>query len=120
MVETLTVVATVKLHAGVNVNSDLTDPNFVTFINQAEGQIAMESKVDWVNIYSTLSDNYKKCLEMAASMLAANFAIKYDPFSYLSIAEAQTIMDANNYYYEKAMSKLKEMQYSDFLKNGDS
>lgn len=118
MTETLCTSGSVKLHAGANVSTAITAANYTEFINQAEGEVCMETKINWVDIYSTLDADVKKVLEMATATLAANFCIKYDQNTYLSPSESQTIMDANNYYYEKALSKLKEDQFSRFIRRG--
>ena len=77
-------------------------------INQAEGQIAAESLVDWVASYSGLSANYKQVLEQAAACWAANGVIAYDTTGYLNTPEAAFMVNVNWGIYDRAIKVLSQ------------
>ena len=81
MTETLCTSGAVKLRASVNASTAITNSpaNMTLFINQAEGDLFADTRVDWVAIYSGLSANYKQVLEGAAASKAAIRVISYDP-----------------------------------------
>src|SRR3990167_11301290 len=95
MTETLCVSGAVKHRAGANASSTVTASGawLTELINQAEGDIAAETMVDWVSSYSGLSDNYRKVLEGACSAKAAIKVVSYDARSYLSVGEAGFIVN---------------------------
>ena len=108
MTTTLCTSAEVKLAAGANVSTALTEANYTTFINQAEGQLCADTLVDWVSAYSGVSANYKKIIENACANYAAVQAINYDPSGYTSLNEAATMVNICLDRYDRAVTKLKE------------
>lgn len=110
MAETLCDSGAVKLKAGSNASSTITD-NAVTmtqFINQAEGDIAADTTVDWVSKYSGLSANFKQVIEGAVASKAAISVINYNMGGFTSRAEALTMLNVNWATYDRAVRELKE------------
>ena len=116
MVTTLCLSGSVALKAGANVSTSITEEAWTEWINQAEGIIAAETRVDWVDEYSGLSDNVKKVLQDAASSHAALAAINYDMGNYNSKTEAQTMLDVNYTRFKEVMRIIKEKYATDFIK----
>lgn len=114
MTETLCTSGAVKHRVGAFASSTVTASGawLTELINQAEGQIAAETMVDWVSVYSTLSDNYKKVLEQAAACWAANAVIGYDPSGFLNVSEAAFIVNLNWGAYDRALKVLSEAPVS--------
>ena len=81
MAETLCDSGAVKFKAGVNANTTITgDPARLTqYINQAEGDIFVDTAIDWVDKYSGISANFKQVLDGACSNKAAIYVIEGDP-----------------------------------------
>ena len=108
MTETLCVSNVGKLAAGTNVSTALTAANYTTFINQAEGDLAVDTGIDWVDKFSSISSNVNKVLEGAVAAKAAASAIKFDMSGFTSRAEAIMMTNVNWAIYEKAVQDLKQ------------
>jgi len=117
MAATFCTSGSVKLKAGSNVSSVITDAQYTEMINQAESDVNTESKFNWTDVYSGLNDDLKKVLEEAAASKAAVTAISYDMKNYFS-KEAEIILDVNWATYKNATNKLKQKQYVDFVRGG--
>lgn len=115
MALTLTTEATIKLHAGINYDTNLTSGNWETYGNQAEGLICGECGYDFVTNYASINTVGKYLLDLATATLAAILGVKYNMANYQSYTEAQTIMSANIDLYEKTILKLKDEAYRDFV-----
>lgn len=115
MTVTLTAVATVKLKAGANFNTAVTDGNITTLINQAEAYLMAITRIDWVALYSGLSATYKLILEDATSSHAAMAVINYDMSGYTSRQEALTMLNINYTRLTDSINQLKEKYTSDFI-----
>lgn len=115
MTETLCTSGSVKLKAGKYFSSDLTAADFTTLINQAESAISSESRINFVDIYSSLDNDTKKILEDAASSHAAISVIGYDPLGFQSLAAAQFTTNVNYTRFKEAMNLLKDKKVTDFL-----
>lgn len=105
---TLCTSGSVKLAAGTNVSTSLTDANYTEFINQAEGQLIADTRINWVDVYSGMNTDFKQICEQAAAAWAAVDAIRYDPSGYTSLNEAITIINVNLDRYDRAVAKLKD------------
>lgn len=110
MVETLCTSGAVKHRAGLNANSTVTASGawLTELINQAEGEIAAETMVDWVASYSGLSANYKKVLEGACAAKAAIKVISYDTGNYTTLNEATTILNVLWGEYSRSLRVLSQ------------
>ena len=78
MVETLCDSGAVKLRAGINA-AVLTTAQYTQIINQAEGDIIAETRVNWIDIYSTMNADFKQVLQGACAAKAAIKVIEHDP-----------------------------------------
>lgn len=114
MVETLCTSGAVKHRATYAASTTVTTSGswLTEFINQAEGDIAAETRVDWVAIYSTLSANYKQVLEGACAAKAAIKVINYDLRGFLSIGEAGLITNVLWAEYARALKVLEQPSVS--------
>ena len=119
MVETLCDAGDVLTAAGKNVDDSISGAGWTDLINEAEGVICAETETNWLDICASIYDDFKKILQVAAASYAAVGAVQYNVNTYLSITEAQTIMDANVWRFERAMSKLKESSKKTFLRDGN-
>ena len=110
MTETLCTSGAVVHRAGAGASSTVTSSGawMTELINQAEGQIAAETMVDWVSSYSGLNSNFKKVLEIAASSYAAIGVISYDSKNYINTSEAAYIINVLWGQYARALSVLKD------------
>lgn len=108
MTETLCTSGSVKLAAGANVSSSITAANYTEFINQAEGDLVVDTRVNWVSNYSGLSADFKKALEGACAAKAAIKAIRYDMSGYTTVGEAVTMINTCLEEYDRAVARLKE------------
>lgn len=110
MVETLCTSGAVKHRVGANASSTVTNSGawITELINQAEGDIGAETQCDWVAVYSTLSDNYRKTLEGACAAKAAIKVISYDATGYLNIGEAAFMVNVLWGEYARAIQVLNQ------------
>src|SRR3990167_3020453 len=108
MVETLCDSGAVKIRAGANVSTTISNSGAIltSFINQAEGDIAIETNCDWVAIYTSISANYRKVLEGACAAKAAIKGIQYNPTEYSSLNEATTMVNILWAEYDRAIKVL--------------
>ena len=109
MTETLCDSGAVKNKAGVNATTTVTNnPTIMTqFINQAEGHIAAETRVDWVDSYSGLSANFKKALEGACAAKAAISVLNYN-LAEVGINESVTRINILRDEYKEAIKVLSD------------
>lgn len=110
----------VKLRAGSNISTDITDDQFTELINDAEDTLNVSAKnvdYDLIAKYSTLSDNVKLILRQGTAALAAVGATNFDTDNYGSLASATTNMNVNWTIFKDAESKIKEKQNTDWMKS---
>ncbi|MEK7112680.1 MAG: hypothetical protein AAB875_05120 [Patescibacteria group bacterium] len=107
MVVTLCTSGSVKLAAGNNVSTALTDSDYTLFINQAEGDIVADTRVNYVSAYSAMSADYRKILEGACAAKAAVKAVRFAPSNYSKLGEAITIVNICLDEYDRAIAVLK-------------
>lgn len=94
MVGTLCLSGAVLLKAGANVNSAIAnDADLVSFINQAEGFLSTAVREDLVTNYAGYDSIIKLILEEFTSNQAAIYAIKYDMWSYVTLEEAEDMVN---------------------------
>lgn len=101
--------ANVKLAAGTNVSTALSNDDYTEFINQAEGQLIADTGVNWVDAYSGLDADFSQAVEQAVAAYAAINAIRYDINGYPTLNHVLSIVNMNLDRYDRAVSKLKEM-----------
>ena len=112
---TLTTSGAAILKAGIDVNSDLaiSGAAMANFSDQAEGDIVVKTRRNWVTAYATLPDSIKQTLDDACSSKMAKAMISYDMGNYNSTLEATTLLDVNDDIYGKAVSTLKQFTLGD-------
>ena len=115
MVVTLCTSGSVKLAAGSNVSTALTDNDYTLFINQAEGDIIADTRVNYVSAYSAMSADYKKILEGACAAKAAIKAVRYAMSGYSKIGEAISIINVCLDEYDRAIAVLKKAEVVEAL-----
>ena len=109
----------VKLKAGANVSTALTDANYTTFINHAESFINDAVKIEGVDMvagYAALPANVKSIFEDCASSKAAISAINFDVTTYTA-SECQTMLDINYTIFSDCMKLLAEKKVTDFIRS---
>jgi len=118
----------VLMKAGKNVSSDII--NGVTsagascsqimneFINQAESEVIVASRKNWIDDYSSLNADKKKLLDQVTSDLAAMYCINYDMSGYTSKAEAETMLDLLKDASQRGLTTLKEQVSVDWTGAG--
>lgn len=106
----------VKLKAGTDVSTSLTDSDYTKLINQAESYINAAARINFVDLFSGLNDDVKFILEDAASSHAAMSAIGYNMNNYPSTARAQTLLNINWARLQENINLLKEKPKTDFMK----
>lgn len=86
------------IKAGVNVNSDIriSGSHLANWSNQAEGDICMRTRRDWLTNYSDLSTLIKYALESISSSMIAKQMVSYDLSTYDSLNEALTIINVQD------------------------
>ena len=108
MTETLATSGSVKLKAGADVSTAITTEQYTEMINQAEGNIVADTRVNWLDVYSTMDADYKEILQGAVSAKAAISAINYNLGVYPSLNHATTMINVNLDEYDRAVAKLKD------------
>lgn len=112
MAETLTDSGAVKLKAGANSSTTITDdPVAMTqFINEAEGEIMARTRIDWITQYSGLDSNKRFILNKLCAELSAISVINYDMSGYTSRQEALTML---NVLWGSVGNSLKNLENAD-------
>ena len=110
MTETLCTSGAVKNKAGANASSTVTgDPTIMTqFINQAEGHLCAETRVNWLSYWPTISGAaYIKTIEGAVAAKAAISVINYDLIS-IGTNQATTRINVLRDEYTQAVKVLSD------------
>lgn len=117
MVETLCTSGALKDKAGANMNATIKadDAILTRFINQAEGNISVRTRKDWVAVFTSLNDSVKKILEEGCSNLAAMYAIQYDMSGFTSRTESQTMLDVLQDGYLRVLGILNDKKNRTFI-----
>lgn len=125
MVETLTQSGACIFKAGKNLSTDLTTGTvtdttpakdvWTELINQAEAEIAVATRRDWVADYSGLDANVKKILDKVASDIAGAYGISYDMSGFTSRVEAETMLDVLRDSALRGISILRDIKTQEFI-----
>jgi len=120
MVETLTTAAEVVRKAGVNANATaIASTAMITnFINEAEGVVCVNSRIDWVTKYAAITANYKQILNDTVASLAAMELINYDMSGYTSRNESRTMLNVLRDKAMRGLSLLRDAKQKEFLEYG--
>ena len=84
-----------------------TDAVYTSLINQAEGEIASDTGIDYVAVFAGISDNTKKVLEGAASNKAVIYLIAKEVDS-IGRGTVTIMTNIYSWAYDKAIARLKD------------
>lgn len=116
---TLCTSGAVKLQAGANYPTALTNTDFNTIIEGAEALLSINAKYDLVSNYSGLSSIGKAFLSGACACAAAFDVVKNNQNSYSSKEEAQVLLDANWTKVVEAVNLLRDDKFITFVIKGN-
>ena len=118
---TLCTLADAVNKAGANASSGGTSEVLVSdFVKQAEGVINAVTRFDWVNKYSSLTDEVRFLLNQVASDLAAIYIITYDMSGYTAATvEAETMLNIYREAVARGLSLLRDKNVKTFM-TGDT
>ena len=110
MVETLTDSGAVKIKAGSGASIVITDnPTVMTqLINQAEGELSIDTGIDWVDKWTSLSANLSGAVSSAASNKAAAYVIETDMSGYTSRQESLNMLNVLWASYDRTADRLRD------------
>ena len=96
--------------AGKNANSDiiLSGAAMEAWSDQAEGRICAECHTDFVTNFTTFDTQIQNALQDVCSSMIGMSIVSYDPNSYVTSREAETILDYNDDRVNKGLVLLKE------------
>ena len=101
--------------AGENVSTNITGDNYQTWISGAEAFLNVETRHNWTDAYATMDTDYQQIICDTISSLAAINAINYDMSGYTSRAEAQTMLDVNDFIAKRNIKTLKDLKSQEFV-----
>ena len=104
----------VKLKAGAQVSTAITDAQYTAMINDAENFINNAVRIDLLAGYSGYSNNAKLLLRDTAAAKAAMTAIAYDQSGYF-VSEAQTLLNVNYTILSDNMRLLTKKDTTDWM-----
>lgn len=107
----------VQHKAGANASTVSNAAAYVTdFMFQAESYINAVCCYNFSDNYTTLNDDVKGILKLAASNIAAMYVLNYDLSGFSSAREAETMLDILSDGADKAISQLKEKAVIAFMR----
>ena len=110
--------AEVQRKAGANASATAAAEAYINdFISQAESEINVITRVNWSDLYSTLSADVKGILKQAASNLAAIYVIQYDMSGFTSRIEAEYMINVLRDNYLRCVSLLKDTKQKTFMRD---
>ena len=117
MTETLCDSGAVKIRAGTNASTTITNSQtyMTQFINQAEGDLIAETRCNWIDVYSGMDADFKKVIEGATAAKAAIRVINYDMSGFTSRQEALIMINILWAEYNKAVAVLKDEKLIDAM-----
>lgn len=113
---TLCTLADARNKAGANVNTAAANESLMSdYVRQAEGLINANTRFNWVDAYSTLTDDVKFILNEVASNLAAISAITYDMSGFTDRVEAETMINVYRDAVLRGLSILRNQEVKSFM-----
>jgi tellurite resistance protein len=105
---TLSTSAACIAKAGKNANSTIVASNatLATWSDEAESQLAVLTRKNWVTDYAAVTANFKPALDDAVSDLVAMRIVNYDMSGYTGKREAETILDVLRDNFSRILSVL--------------
>lgn len=102
--------------AGANANTTSTSDTLVgEFIQQAESELCAITRFNWIDAYSTLTDDVKQILNSITSNAAAIKIINYDMSGYTTRTEAETMINVLRDENQRQMSLLRNQEVKRFM-----
>ena len=94
--------------AGLNANAAIiaSVATLAKWSDQAEAQIAVLTRKNWVTDYAAVTTNFKPVLDDAVSDLIAMRIVNYDMSGYTGKREAETILDVLRDSFSRILSVL--------------
>jgi len=119
MVNTLCLSGAVLLKSGANASTYFTagttsEARISALITQAESEVCVATRYNWIDIYGSLNVDVKYILESAVSNLAAMYVIQYGIEGYVS-RSAETMLDVLHDAYIREVELLKDLKQRDFM-----
>ena len=106
MTWTLCTSSAIKRKAGAK--AFISDALIADAQDEAEGEIVLQTRRDWVTDYDNVDAKIKPALASACSALAAMKVIEYDMSGFTSRLETQTMLDLLFDNYNKNLAAVKE------------
>lgn len=122
---TLCISGAVLRKAGKDVSADLSatgalgqsaDEMLNEMIEQAESEINVLTRIDWVAIFSTLTNARKLILEKVCASLAAMDAVSYDMSNYPAGDFARTTLNVLDGIVQRGLSIIRDDTEKKFIK----
>lgn len=110
------IIAKAGAHANATAIASITI--LTQYSDEAEAEMSMVSRKDWVTAHSTLPTNSKPFLQQVASDLAGMKLIQYDMSGYTSREEAGTMLDVLDQDSKRGLSLLRDKKVVTFIENG--
>jgi len=116
---TLCTLADAVNKGGANANAVATNESLVSdWVRQAEGKIACVTEFDWVDAYSSISEDVRFILNETASEIAAIKIITYDMDAYKAeTSEAETMINVYRENINFNLNLLSQERVKDFLES---
>ena len=96
--------------AGVYLNSTIAGSTTILerYINTSEGMVVSETRINWINEYSSVNASVKEELRICVASHAANAMIKYDMRNFPTSAQAVTLLNVNYEDFNRSLKALKD------------
>lgn len=100
---------------GANANSTIiaSGSTLAMWSDEAEGNIVMVTRRDWVGSYASVNTYVKNALSDCCSSMIAKQIISYDMSGYTSRAEAQTMLNVQDDVVSDKIKALKDFKSGD-------
>jgi len=107
---TLTTSGAAIAKAGKNANSTIvaSTATLAKWSDDAEAQLAVLTRKNWVTDYDTITANFKPALSEAVSDLIAMKIINYDMSGYIGKREAETMLDVLRDNFSRILGVLEK------------
>lgn len=123
MVNTLATSGACILKAGVDINEKFLNEwsdaeGFDSFINEAESDLIVVTRKDWIVLYEGLHDNVKKIIDQTVSAMVGSKIINHDT-SAIPSREAETRLDYLDNEIKRGQSILRDIKQQKFITDAD-
>ena len=101
--------------AGAKVSAALVEGDYDYALLQAEAEINVATRYNWVDAYAGLNIDVKYILEGACSNLAGIYLISYDMSGYTDNIEAEDMINVLRDDYLRSIQILRDVKARDFV-----